>query len=377
DRTGVGLAPPAPRRDLWTDAFAVFAALGLHRLDPRGPYLAKAQRLVSDVHRVLGRHRVGDARYGWISGLSEALGEEHPTTGGLRIGKPLPERAADEAMDERLEWGRDGQYFHYLVMWMHALDRVARAARDRTYIVHAVELARRACAAFVVAPERGAPPQIAWKMSVDLTRVLVASVGQHDAINGLVALERLESTRRMLAPDLAPLDGETALLRSMCGTASVWRTSDPLGAGGLLIDLTLLLGLVERGVLEADGLVARLASEAHHSVDAVKLERSIARPTSERLAFRELGLMIGLEGISRVAPRLVRAAWGPTYGRTHLELLLHVEAIVRHRAMAGSIRGDWLAPEARATPSWREHADINDAMLAAGLAPAALLDLND
>lgn len=35
-----------------------------------------------------------------LSGASD----EHPTTGGLRIGKPNPERASDG----------DGQYFHYL-----------------------------------------------------------------------------------------------------------------------------------------------------------------------------------------------------------------------------------------------------------------------
>jgi hypothetical protein len=60
-------------------------------------------------------------------GLSEEEGHAHPTRGGLRIGKPLAERSPDEPIDERREWDRNGQYFHYLTKWMHALDQVARS----------------------------------------------------------------------------------------------------------------------------------------------------------------------------------------------------------------------------------------------------------
>jgi hypothetical protein len=35
-------------------------------------------------------------------------GEAHPTQGGLRIGKALPERRVDEPFDEQLEWERAG-----------------------------------------------------------------------------------------------------------------------------------------------------------------------------------------------------------------------------------------------------------------------------
>ncbi len=47
--------------------------------------------------------RPDDSRRGWISGLGEAEGERHPTLGGLRIGKELPERRAGEPFDERLD----------------------------------------------------------------------------------------------------------------------------------------------------------------------------------------------------------------------------------------------------------------------------------
>ena len=78
------------------------------------------------MHHVLGRHRDDDPRRGWISGLSEEEGERHPTRGGLRIGKPLNEREPDEPADSQLEWEQDGQYFHYLTKWMHALYRMGQ-----------------------------------------------------------------------------------------------------------------------------------------------------------------------------------------------------------------------------------------------------------
>jgi len=114
-----------PRRYLWTDAFAVCSFLELYRRKRDEKFLNLALKLVDQVHYVLGRHREGNSRRGWISGLSDEEGFKHPTIGGLRIDKPLPERRPDELFDETLE--RDGQYYHYLTKWMHALNRVSRA----------------------------------------------------------------------------------------------------------------------------------------------------------------------------------------------------------------------------------------------------------
>jgi hypothetical protein len=56
--------------------------------------------------------------------------ETHPTRGGLRIGKQLPERRPGEPYDPQVEWDRDGQYFHYLTKWMHALDQASSRTRS-------------------------------------------------------------------------------------------------------------------------------------------------------------------------------------------------------------------------------------------------------
>jgi hypothetical protein len=92
-----------PRRDLWTDAFAVCNYLALARQAGEPRYRDLALRLVDQVHHVLGRHRADDLRAGWISGLDREEGERHPTAGGLRIGNDLNERGPGAPFDERLE----------------------------------------------------------------------------------------------------------------------------------------------------------------------------------------------------------------------------------------------------------------------------------
>ena len=81
--TGLSPEERTPRRYLWTDAFAVCNFLELYRQTGDGEYRQLALRLVDQVHRHLGRHRDGDLRTGWISGLDEAEGGMHPTAGGL------------------------------------------------------------------------------------------------------------------------------------------------------------------------------------------------------------------------------------------------------------------------------------------------------
>src|SRR3990167_4016494 len=91
ERTGLTSDRPT-QRYLWTDACAVCNFLGLARLTGERSYADLALRLVDQVHHVLGRYRADDTRAGWISGLGEQEAESHPTRGGLRIGKKLPER---------------------------------------------------------------------------------------------------------------------------------------------------------------------------------------------------------------------------------------------------------------------------------------------
>lgn len=362
-----------PRRYLWTDAFAVCNCLGLADATGEDRYRALALRLVDQVHRVLGRHRRDDPRNGWISGLSAEEGARHPTAGGLRIGKPMPERPRGERPDPREEWERDGQYYHYLTRWMHALNRTWVATGDRDHHRWAVELAEAAHRGFV--RRDGDERYMAWKMSIDLSRPLVPSTGAHDPLDGLLTLSDLWAT----APDGAGSPRvEIVELAGMC-RGRRWATDDPLGAGGLLIDLHRAIRLAGHWPFAAsagagegrrgDELVTALLADALSSLDAIAAIRALEGPAEGRLAFRELGLAIGLAALERLEPRDV-AELPPSGTADPSELLERLRARL---PMREKVLGFWLDPSHRRAGTWTDHEDINRVMLATALAPDGYL----
>ena len=328
ERTGV-IGPRPPRRYLWTDAFAVCTWLGLAERE-------LALRLIDQVHHVLGRHRPDDRRRGWIGGLSEAEGEAHPTRGGLRIGKPLPERAASEPIDEQLEWERDGQYFHYLTRWMHALDQTARATGLALFGAWARELAVSSHQGFV----RGG--RMIWKASIDLSRPQVDSMGQHDPLDGYLTCVQLGLGTQ--AADFAAL-----IPRQLA-------TDDPLGLGGLLVDAYRVDQLARQGAPVDRALLATLIEAAAAGLRHYAAIHDPRTPAGRRLPFRELGLAIGLAA----AARMVEAGLAPS--------------LTRYLPLRAEIESFWTRPEHR-DGQWQEHADINDVMLAASVAPAGYIEL--
>jgi len=363
----------APRRYLWTDAFAVCNYLGLARATGRPEHGELALRLVDDVHHVLGRHREDDPRSGWISGLDEAEGERHPTRGGLRIGKPLPERGPNEPYDERREWDRDGQYFHYLAQWMHALDQVARSRRDPRYNSWGRELAATAHAAFTYRPAPHLEPRrMYWKMSIDLGRAQVASMGQHDPLSGYVNNLQLQATATALAaaatgPDLSE---ETRRYAAMLRHAEL-SSADPLGLGGLLVDAWRMQQLLQQGTLSGAWLPEHLLQAALPGLEYYARSGELEQPARQRLAFRELGLAIGLHALERMHRATLRGQPpAPTPG---LRALL--EELLPYLPLRGQIESFWRDPRNRDTQTWMEHRDINEVMLATSLVPGGYLDL--
>lgn len=358
----------APRRYLWTDAFAVCNYLGLHESTGAARYLELATRLVDQVHEVLGRHHPDDPRTGWISGLPEDEGARRPTAGGLRIGKPEPEGGAGEPRDPRREWDRDGQYYHYLTRWMHALSRTFDVTGRESFLRAAVELARVAHDAFV--HREGAERRMYWKMSVDLSRPLVPSMGGHDPLDGLLTLGGL----RAAAPAAASELGEPiAELGEMC-QGRRWATDDPLGIGGLLTDAYRAARLVAGGApvdaaagLAAGELPGLLLDESVVSLHAFLGTHPLARPAAHRLPFRELGLAIGLAAVERLLPASADGTPRPEM------IVRRAEALQSYVPLKDQLAGFWGVTEHQGARTWAEHLDINQVMLATALAPNGYL----
>ena len=361
-----GLDPPSarPRRYLWTDAYAACNYPELFRRTGDETYRGLALALVDQVHRTLGRHRDDDQRTGWISGLPEEEGEAHPTRGGLRIGKPLPERRPGEPFDEGLEWDRDGQYYHYLTKWMHALTRVSRVTADPTYARWAVELAEAAHAAFTY-PLPSGGKRMYWKMSIDLSRPLVPAMGQHDPLDGFVTYHELQAA----AGESAHLKREIADMAGIC-RGGTWATDDPLGIGGLLFDAGRIAQLMIQGGPAYGGLLDSVLHAALAGLASFAGGGTLRHPAEYRLAFREFGLSIGLLGVHGLQEGIRE---NPEIFRRQEPLQRRVDALMRYMPLADAIERFWADGKNRASSTWVQNQGINVVMFATSLAPEGFL----
>ena len=369
DETGLVSTRHPPRRYLWTDAHAVcnFLSLYVHTGDHEFTRLACA--LIDQVHTVLGRHRDDDPRSGWISGLSESEGQDHPTVGGLRIGKKLNERGPHDVFDERLEWDRDGQYFHYLTKWMHALCRASEVTGEVKYCRCALELAKAAHAGFSAAG-RGAVRRMHWKMSIDLSRPLVASSGLHDPLDGYVTYNEIVQCATRFPVDQMPAHLEAEIVEAAAMIEGQrWETEDPLGIGGLLFDAWRVFQLAVTRK-KSFGITAALVTSIKNSLATCAQTMDMRLPPEYRLAFRELGLSIGLHAVPSM--------WQLTAANPDLfsaTLRQDVGGLQTYASAAAAIESFWRDPHSQQAPSWREHRDINSVMLATSLLPREFLGL--
>ena len=348
ERTGLtGKGGNKARRYLWTDAFALQTFFALAHKAAVPAYKELALKLVDEVHGYLGRFQPTDKRKEWISGLSEEEGKQHPTAGGLRIGKALPERGADEPFDEEQEWQRDGQYYHYLTRWMTALLEATRETGDKRYALWAAECLQ-ATGKFLY--HSGSRVRMYWKMSTDLSRPLVGSMGAHDPLDGLVCaesiLEQVPGKRAALQPLLRDLEA--------CARGLDWATSDALGIGGLLLNLVRVLELDHKGVELPESIrPEKLLTDSILGLEAYRRAHHPDRDASRRLAFRECGLSLGLRAVTSLKE-------SPSQS-------LNLRQLDRFIPLADDMEAFWTNPRHQASPTWTEHLDINAVTLAASL----------
>jgi len=201
----------------------------------------------------------------------------------------------------------------------------------------------------------------------------VASMGHHDPLDGLITCMEIRE-QPAGQPESASLDltAEIADLAGMCQGAN-WTTPDPLGLGGLLADAWRLVHLQStkaRPLLP--GVLPDMLEAAVVGLSIFTRDNSMHLPAAQRLAFRELGLSIGLQAIPRIEALV---SLRPDFYNAQARLDSLLEALKNHLPLQEQIEEFWLDPPNREVPSWKDHADINMVMLATSLAPEGYLDL--
>jgi len=233
-------------RYLWTDAFGVVLLTSLFEALKEAKYLDEALWVVAEVKRVLGRKR------------------------GIRIGE---------------EPDRDGQYFHYLSMWLYALHVLSRY--DPKFKDEGVALARDIHAPFVV-PGRG----VIWKMQEDLSGPYPGyGFGALDAFDGYVSYRLLDE--EALAPEIAEM---RELINAMAGELVI--TQD-LGLG-MMLWMTQFFPQEDWAVIQRERSLAML--------DRMWMEEGyFAREPylpQVRIAFANYGVSVGLQAVDAMPKRV-------------------------------------------------------------------------
>ena len=267
-------------RYLWTDAFGVVNFLTLYKELNEEKYLILAKRLVVRVHDILGWTRDGKSR---LPGATD----DNPLGGGLRIGK-----------DDASGPDGDGQYHHYLTLWMFALNRLSIASGVATYNDQAIALARAIHPRFFI-DRTSSSARMVWKISMDMSRPLVPSQGRLDATTGFVVYRLLQAAAkepRVLETEIEDYQKVMRLRDSFDATHDTldlgmalwiahWYAGEDQWADQLGENCLIAISMV---------YIHPFDSTNHHLLETIfGDERYKTRAVPHRLAFREFGALMG------------------------------------------------------------------------------------
>ncbi|KAK8089404.1 hypothetical protein PG997_004365 [Apiospora hydei] len=245
--------PPLPGnaghrgRYLWADAFGVVNFVTLRYATGEERYLDAAKRLAAG--------RVG----------------RRTSEGGLRIGK------VDEAGPDG-----DGQYHHYLTLWIHP------AGTGHTPALHCRKKWHWGLS-------------MVWKISTDMSRPLSRSKGHLDDVTGYVVFEHLDSVaRRFGQGDDQPLLAEKNQYWNMM------TRSRPLQSSTDMLDLGMSLWVAQFRSRRGDEPLRELGTHGINTAREILVERKgpysiLTKSAGRRLAFRELGACLGIKCYSNDA----------------------------------------------------------------------------
>jgi hypothetical protein len=204
-------------------------------------------------------------------------------------------------------------------------------------------------------------------MSTDLTRPLVPNIGLHDTLDALITFWEIEHAMQHHT-ELNGLHQALEKLHPLCQNAD-WVTDDPLGLGGLLFDACRLAQLRRGDHQRETRLLEDILQACCNGLAALFVSRYLDQPTTHRLAFRELGLAIGLGAL----PMIAEAIEGEEGLRDRPGLRRPIELLLSHKPLCGEIVDLWLKHARANDESWDAHRDINEVMLATALMPQMFL----
>jgi hypothetical protein len=256
---------------------------------------------------------------------------------------------------------------------MHALNRMSRVTGNPDYVTWAIELAHTAHARFTYLSPAGGRKKMYWKMSIDLTRPLVSSMGQHDPLDGLVTYNELQLTAtRDFGQSVQPV-----LVQEMADMTDICRgmrmvTDDPLGIGGLLSDGSRITQLMIRGGPVYAGLLKTLFDSALAGLDSLAESGFLELPARNRLAFREFGLSISLGGVEKLPEWIGK---NPNLFDRTGSLHQQIQELLEYVPLREKIEQFWLDGKNRESGTWTEHREINMVMLATSLEPYGFLGI--
>jgi len=132
----------------------------------------------------------------------------------------------------------------------------------------------------------------------------------------------------------------------------------------------------ECSAISLDSLLFSITRDAERSLNAYSRSASPALKlhAEHRLAFRELGLSIGIHAIE-LMQQILSENKEVMVNQDKLDHQLKT-MVEKYRDLAPRIEDFWLDPSNRATHSWKAHEDINSVMLATSLAPEGFLALS-
>ena len=151
-----------------------------------------------------------------------------------------------------------------------------------------------------------------------------------------------------------------------------WATDDPLGIGGLLSDAYLLAQLMMNDDFEGTGLLKTLLESSLEGLKVYTRDHPLRLPANYRLAFRELGLSIGLGAIGKIKGLIGRKE-DHRIREGRFDSL--VNSLMGYVPLRETIEAFWLQEVNQESTSWKNHLDINMVMLATSLAPDGYLNL--